>query len=293
MQLVLLSGVSGSGKSVALKALVDAGFFSVDNLPADLIGPLADDARARGETNVAISADARSRETLGKLPEIVERERAKGTDVRVIFLDASDESLVRRFSETRRPHPLAREGQSLQEAIAEERRVLAYLAEIGQRIDTSALMPSQLRTWIQDLVVTDRGKLTLIFESFGYKGGVPLDADFVFDARCVLPNPHYEPQLRPLSGRDAEVRDFLERETQAGILIEDIQRFLQRWLPRYVLDQRASLTIAIGCTGGRHRSVYIAEQLAERFASDYPVVLRHRDLKDEAPRVKRAARHEA
>ena len=293
MQLVLLSGVSGSGKSVALKALEDAGYFSVDNLPADLIGGLADYARARGETKVAISADARSRETLGKLPGIVERERAKGTDVRVIFLDASDESLVRRFSETRRPHPLAREGQSLPEAIAEERRVLAWLAEIGQRIDTSALMPSQLRTWIQDLVVTDRGKLTLIFESFGYKGGVPLDADFVFDARCVLPNPHYEPQLRPLSGHDAPVREFLERETQAGILIEDIQRFLQRWLPRYVLDQRASLTIAIGCTGGRHRSVYIAEQLAERFASEYPVVIRHRDLKDEAPRMKRAARHEA
>jgi len=293
MQLVLLSGVSGSGKSVALKALEDAGYFSVDNLPADLIGALADYARARGESKVAISADARSRESLGRLPEIVERERAKGTDVRVLFLDAADESLARRFSETRRPHPLAREGESLQEAIAEERRVLAWLAEIGQRIDTSALMPSQLRGWIQDLVVTDRSKLTLIFESFGYKGGVPLDADFVFDARCVLPNPHYDPHLRPLSGQDAEVIAFLERETQAGILIEDIQRFLQRWLPRYELDQRASLTVAIGCTGGRHRSVYIAEQLAERFASEYQVVVRHRDLKDEIPRVKRAAGHEA
>jgi len=293
MRLVLLSGVSGSGKSVALKALEDAGYFAVDNLPADLIGPLADDARKRGESKVAISADARSRETLGRLPEIVADERSRGTDVRVVFLDASDESLVRRFSETRRPHPLAREGQSLQEAIAEERRVLAWLAEIGQRIDTSALTPSQLRTWIQDLVVTERGKLTLIFESFGYKGGVPLDADFVFDARCVLPNPHYDPHLRPLSGEDAEVIAFLERETQAGILIEDIQRFLQRWLPRYVLDQRASLTVAIGCTGGRHRSVYIAAQLAERFASDYQVVLRHRDLKEEAPRPKRAARQKA
>ena len=293
MQLVLLSGVSGSGKSVALKALEDAGYFSVDNLPADLIGPLADYAKARGEAKVAISADARSRESLGKLPEIVERERAKGTEVRVIFLDAADESLVRRFSETRRPHPLARDGESLQSAIAEERRVLSWLAEIGQRIDTSALMPSQLRTWVQDLVVTDRSKLTLIFESFGYKGGVPLDADFVFDARCVTPNPHYDPHLRPLCGHDAEVIDFLERETQAGILVEDIQRFLQRWLPRYMLDQRASLTVAIGCTGGRHRSVYVAEQLAQAFASDYPVVLRHRDLKDEAPRVKRAARQKA
>jgi len=279
MQLVLLSGVSGSGKSVALKALEDAGYFCVDNLPADLIGALADYARARGEPKVAISADARSRESLGRLPDIVGKETARGTDVRVIFLDCNDESLVRRFSESRRPHPLARGGRALPEAIAEERRVLAWLAEIGQRIDTSALAPAQLRGWIQDLVVTDRSRLTLAFESFGFKGGVPLDADFVFDARCVLPNPHYDSQLRSLTGHDPEVVAFLERETQAGILIEDIQRFLQSWLPRFVLDQRASLTVAIGCTGGRHRSVYIAEQLAERFASDYQVVLRHRDLK--------------
>ena len=277
MQLVLLSGVSGSGKSVALKALEDSGFFCVDNLPADLIAALADYAATRGEPRVAISADARSRESLGRLPEIVERERARGTDVRVIFLDASDESLVRRFSESRRPHPLAGEGRTLPEAIAEERRVLAWLAEIGQRIDTSGLTPNQLRGWIQDLVVTDRTRLTLIFESFGYKGGVPLDADFVFDARCVLPNPHYDPRLRPQTGRDPEVIAFLERETQAGILVEDIQRFLQRWLPRFLLDQRASITVAIGCTGGRHRSIYIVNQLAEAFASEYQVVVRHRD----------------
>jgi UPF0042 nucleotide-binding protein len=279
MQLVLLSGVSGSGKSVALKALEDAGFFCVDNLPADLIAALADYARARGEERVAISADARSRETLGSLPGIVEKERAKGTDVRVIFLDSSDESLVRRFNESRRPHPLAREGQDLKDAIAEERRLLAWLSEIGQRIDTSALTPGQLRQWIQDLVVADRAALTLIFESFGFKNGPPLDADFVFDGRCVLPNPHYDPQLRPLSGHDPPVIAYLERETQAGLLIEDIQRFLQRWLPRFMLDQRASITVAIGCTGGRHRSVYIAEELANRFRSDHPVVARHRDLK--------------
>jgi len=280
MQLVLLSGVSGSGKSVALKALEDADYFCVDNLPADLIGALADYAMSRGEPKVAISADARSAESLGKLPEIVEKEKARGNDVRVIFLDANDGSLVRRFSETRRPHPLAQQGRSLEEAIAEERRVLAWLAEIGQRIDTSVLTPSQLRGWIQDLVVTERRTLTLTFESFGYKGGVPLDADYVFDARCVLPNPHYEPNLRKLTGRDKDVSEFLERETQAGILVEDIQRFLQRWVPRFVLDQRASLTVAIGCTGGRHRSVYVAEQLGERFASEYDVVVRHRDLKD-------------
>ena len=279
MQLVLLSGVSGSGKSVALKALEDAGYFCVDNLPADLIAPLAEYSLARGEPKVAISADARSRESLGSLPDIVEKERARGTDVRVIFLDSSDESLVRRFSESRRPHPLARAGQELRDAIAEERRVLAWLSEIGQRIDTSMLTPGQLRQWIQDLVVADGARMNLIFESFGFKSGPPLDADFVFDARCVLPNPHYDSQLRALTGHDAEVVAFLERETQAGLLIEDIQRFLQRWLPRFILDQRASITVAIGCTGGRHRSVYIAEQLAERFGSDYQVVARHRDLK--------------
>lgn len=279
MQVVLLSGVSGSGKSVALKALEDAGFYSVDNLPADLIASLVDYARDRGEKKVAISADARSRESLGKLPQIVEAVRARGNDVRVIFLDATNESLARRFAETRRPHPLAREGQALPEAIAEERQVLEWLAEIGHRIDTSALTAAQLRSWVQDLVVTDRSRLVLTFESFGYKGGVPLDADYVFDARCVLPNPHYDPQLRPLTGRDPEVIAYLERETQAGLLVEDIQHFLQRWLPKFLLDQRAALTVAIGCTGGRHRSVFVAEELGARFASDHEVVVRHRDLK--------------
>ena len=279
MQVVLLSGVSGSGKSVALKALEDAGFYCVDNLPADLIASLVEYAGERGEKKVAISADARSRESLGKLPQIVEAVRARGNDVRVIFLDASNESLARRFAETRRPHPLAREGEALPDAIAEERQVLAWLAEIGHRIDTSALTAAQLRGWVQDLVVTDRSRLVLTFESFGYKGGVPLDADYVFDARCVLPNPHYDPQLRPLTGRDAPVIEFLERETQAELLIEDIQRFLQRWLPKFLLDQRATLTVAIGCTGGRHRSVFVAEQLGARFASEHEVVVRHRDLK--------------
>jgi RNase adapter protein RapZ len=278
MQLVLLSGVSGSGKSVALKALEDAGFFCVDNLPADLIDALAEYASTRGEARVAISADARGRESLERLPAIVERLRARGTDVRVIFLDASNESLVRRFSETRRPHPLAADGRTLPESIAEERRVLGWFSEIGQIIDTSALTPQQLRGWVQDLVVAGQTRLTLVVESFGWKNGPALDADFLFDVR-FLPNPHYDPQLRPLTGRDPAVVAFLERETQAGLLIEDIQRFLQRWLPRFVLDQRASITVAIGCTGGRHRSVYIAESLARFFESDYPVVLRHRDLK--------------
>ena len=278
MQLVFVTGVSGSGKSVALRTLEDAGYFCVDNLPADLIAALVDYAASRGEPKVAISADARGQESLGRLPAVVERERARGQDVRVIFLDASDESLVRRFSESRRPHPLSREDRSLPEALAEERALLSPLAEIAQRIDTSNLTPVQLRSWMQDLVVADRSRMTLVFETFGWKGGPPLDADFVFDAR-FLPNPHYDPQLRPQTGADPAVIAFLQRETQAELYVEDIQRFLQRWLPRFVLDQRASLTVAIGCTGGRHRSVYVASELAERFASEYEVVLRHRDLK--------------
>jgi len=279
MQLVLLSGVSGSGKSVALKALEDAGFFCVDNLPADLVDALAEYASTWGEARVAVSADARSRESLARLPATIERQRARGIDVRVIFLDASNESLVRRFSETRRPHPLSREGQALPEAIAEERDVLAWLAEIGQRIDTSVLTPQQLRGWVMDLVVADQSRLTLVFESFGWKNGPALDADFLFDVR-FLPNPHYDPQLRPLTGNDAPVAAFLERETQAGLFIEEVERLLRRWLPRFVLDQRALITVAIGCTGGRHRSVYVASALAEAFRADYTVVLRHRDLRD-------------
>ena len=277
MQLVLLSGVSGSGKSVALKALEDAGYFCVDNLPADLIGTLAEYTSSRGEPKVAISADARSRDTLSRLPDIVASERARGTDVRVLFLDATDESLVRRFAETRRPHPLSEEGRSIEESIAEERRLLAWLSEIGQRVDTSGLTPPQLRNWVRDLVATDRSRLTLVFQSFGYKTGVPLDADFAFDAR-FLPNPFYDPKLRPKTGRDPEVIRYLEGETQAGLFVEDIQNLLHRWLPRFVLDQRASINVAIGCTGGCHRSVYIAEQLGERFRSEYQVVVRHRDL---------------
>jgi len=277
MLLVVLSGVSGSGKSLALKSLEDAGFFCVDNLPAELIWRLADYALARGERKVAIGVDARSAESLGQLPEIVERERQRGTDVRVIFLDATDESLVRRFAETRRPHPIAGEGGSIEQSIAAERRLLAWPAEFGQRVDTSGLTPPQLRTWIRDVAATDPTRLTLCFQSFGYKMGVPLDADFVFDAR-FLSNPHYDPELRPMTGRDRRVADYLERETDAPAFVGDVERLLRNWLPRFAVDQRATINVAIGCTGGRHRSVFVTERLADRFSADYPVVVRHRDL---------------
>lgn len=277
MQLTLVSGVSGSGKSVALKALEDAGYFCVDNLPPSLIGGLVSWVESRGEPRVAVSADARSADTIGILPEVVEQERAKGTDIRLVFLDASNASLVRRFSETRRPHPLAGEGRTLEEAIAIERSLLAPIAELGHRVDTSSLTPVQLRGWIHDLLVTDPSRLVVCVESFGFKGGVPLNADFVFDTR-FLPNPHYDPQLRAKTGRDAEVIAFLERETEAGLLLEDIHHFIVRWLPRFTLDRRAALTVAIGCTGGRHRSVFLAEGLAERLRASHPVIVRHRDL---------------
>jgi len=280
MQLTLVSGVSGSGKSVALKALEDSGYFCVDNLPPNLIRGLVSYVAARGEPRVAVSADARSADTIGVLPQVVEEERANGVDVRLLFLDASDASLVRRFSETRRPHPLAGQGRTLEEAIAMERTLLAPVAEISHRVDTSSLTPVQLRGWIHDLLVTDPSRLVLSLESFGFKGGVPLNADFVFDAR-FLPNPHYDEALRPKTGLDAEVVRYLESETEAELLVEDIHRFIERWLPRFTLDRRAALTVAIGCTGGRHRSVYLVESLAARLRPHHPLIVRHRDLERE------------
>jgi len=277
MQLTLVSGVSGSGKSVALKALEDSGYFCVDNLPPSLIRSLVSFVSSRGEPRVAVSADARSADSLEILPRVVAEERACGTDVRLVFLDASDASLVRRFSETRRPHPLAGDGRTLEEALAIERGLLAPIAEMGHRVDTSSLTPVQLRGWIRDLLVTDASQMLVCIESFGFKGGVPLDADFVFDSR-FLPNPHYDPALRSRTGLDPEVAHFLERETEALLLVEDIHRLLERWLPRFALDRRAALTVAIGCTGGRHRSVYLVERLAERLRPRHPLIVRHRDL---------------
>ncbi|MGE0356795.1 MAG: RNase adapter RapZ [Burkholderiales bacterium] len=277
MQLTLVSGVSGSGKSVVLKALEDSGYFCVDNLPPSMIRGLVAFLATRGEPRVAVSADARSADTIETLPRVVAEERAGGTNVRLVFLDASDASLVRRFSETRRPHPLAGQGRTLEEALAMERALLAPIAEMGHRVDTSSLTPVQLREWIRELLESDDSRLVVCVESFGFKGGVPLNADFVFDAR-FLPNPHYDPVLRPKTGRDPEVARFLEQETDAARLLEDIHAFLERWLPRFALDRRAALTVAIGCTGGRHRSVYLAERLAGLLRERHPLILRHRDL---------------
>ena len=277
MQLILISGLSGSGKSVALKALEDSGYFSVDNLPATLIPSLTRQLRSN-EEKIAISVDARSAATIASLPDIIETLRGQQIDCRLIFLEANVESLVRRFSETRRPHPLADRVNGLAACIEEERRVLADIAELGHRIDTSEVGPSVLRGWIKDLLNIDRSRITLCFQSFGFKHGIPLDADFVFDVR-FLPNPFYDPKLRPLTGKDAEVIAFLREDLSVAHLIDDIASFLLRWLPAFARDNRSALTVAIGCTGGQHRSVYIANELTERFGSQQQVLVRHRELK--------------
>ena len=277
MRLVLVSGLSGSGKSVALKALEDVGYFAVDNLPATLI-PALIETLGDINRNVAISVDARTGETLSGLPQIVEALVKQGNDCRLIFLEASDDALARRFAETRRPHPLSDHiTGGVAACIAEERRLLADIAELGHRLDTSDVSPNTLRGWVRDWIKVDRTRLTLTFQSFGFKHGIPLDADMVFDAR-FLPNPFYEPQLRPLTGRDAPVRAFLEADLNVSHFIDDISSFIVRWLPSFTMDNRAALTIAIGCTGGQHRSVYIVEELAQRLGNSQQTLIRHRDL---------------
>ena len=276
MQLILVSGLSGSGKSIALNVLEDGGYYCVDNLPATLLVQVADFLQEAGHELAAVSVDARSA-ALPALPENVSRLKARGIDCRVLFLEASAQTLLRRFSETRRRHPLTVAGLALAEAIERERALLAGVAELGHRIDTSELLPRALQSWIKELVGLGGGSLTLLFESFAFRDGIPLDADWVIDAR-MLPNPHYEAALRPLTGRDAAVASYLGGQETVRRLIVDVQDFLGRWLPEIEREQRNYVTVAIGCTGGRHRSVYLVERLAAAFRSDWRVLVRHRSL---------------
>ena len=277
MQVVLVSGLSGSGKSIAIAVLEDIGYYCVDNLPLPMLQPLVDFLRQEGHTRVAIAIDARSGESFVQLPQIAESLRGQGADLRVIFLEAKTLTLVQRFSETRRRHPLSSDSVSLQEAIQLEREMLADIAPLAHRIDTSDLSASALRLWIKDLIGQDRSRITLLFESFGFKHGIPLDADLVFDVRC-LPNPHYVAELRPLTGRDQPVKNYLEDSPNAMALLADIRGFVENWLPCFIRDHRAYLTVAIGCTGGQHRSVYFAETLATAFREREQVLVRHREL---------------
>ena len=277
MQLVVISGLSGSGKSIALNVLEDSAYYCVDNLPAKLLNGLLQFLAQEGYERVAVSIDVRSGATLSELPGYLSQFKERGIDVPLIFLDSKTETLVKRFSETRRRHPLADRDRTLPECIEHERELLGDIGDLGHRIDTSDLHPSVLRSWIKDLLRAGESGLRLLFQSFGFKHGIPLDADMVFDVRC-LPNPHYDPELRPLTGKDAPVIAFLEADANAREMLADIRDYVEKWLPCFVRDNRAYLTVAIGCTGGRHRSVYFAETLAAYFRGNRNVLVRHREL---------------
>jgi UPF0042 nucleotide-binding protein len=278
VQLVLVSGLSGSGKTIALHVLEDSGYYCVDNLPATLVPQVMDILAADRQERIALSIDARSA-ALSEATEYLAHLRARGVDCRVLFLDANSATLLRRFSETRRRHPLVSDKLTLADAIERERSLLAPLATLAQRIDTSELQPRVLQNWIRDLLGLGAESLNLLFESFSYRDGVPLDADWVLDAR-MLANPHYDPKLRPFTGRDTPVIEYLAGQPAVGRWFADVQGLLERWLPEIVRENRASVTVAVGCTGGRHRSVYLVERLAAAFRPHWKVLVRHRHLEN-------------
>jgi len=285
MRIVLITGISGSGKSVALNVLEDTGYYCVDNLPPALLPNLVSTLADEGAEALAVAVDARSAASLASLPAEFRKLKEEGHDVKIMYLTASTHSLVARFSETRRSHPLSHElhpGQNpagrrtLIECITEERERLSAIQQLGHVIDTSELSANKLRALIKDLVQSENAPLTLFFESFAFKMGVPLDADFMFDVRAI-PNPYYDLALRPLTGRDAPVIAFLDAQPSAEEMFQDIRAFVEKWLPAFKKDNRSYLTVAIGCTGGQHRSVYMAERLAQHFQHAENVVLRHRE----------------
>lgn len=288
MRIILITGISGSGKSVALTALEDAGYFCVDNLPPALLLQLVATRGSEDAQTLAVAMDVRSADSLASLPGDIALLKEQGHDVKVFFLNAKTESLIARFSETRRSHPLSHrlsarrdadsEPPTLAECILQEREMLSAIEGLGHVIDTSGLSANKLRTWIKDLIDTRTRALNLLFESFAFKYGVPLDADLVFDAR-VLPNPFYDKNLRPLTGRDAPVIAYLDSQQSAAEFMADVRNFVEKWLPSFKRDNRSYLTVAIGCTGGQHRSVYLVEQLARHFREgEERVLLRHREL---------------
>ncbi len=275
-QLIIVTGLSGSGKSIALRALEDSGYYCIDNLPATMLATIADHLDA-DHKRIAISIDSRSI-AIETLPVHIDQLKSKNIDVQVLFLESNVETLVKRFSETRRKHPLSKDAITLAESIALERDLLGGLGSLGHVIDTSYLSANTLRGWVKEVVSIEHAGLTLLFTSFGFKHGIPLDADFVFDVRC-LPNPHYDPALRDLTGRDEKVQDFLKDHATVTDMMHDIRNYVEKWLPCFVLDNRSYLTVAIGCTGGQHRSVFLVEQLSQYFKDKQKVLTRHRELK--------------
>jgi UPF0042 nucleotide-binding protein len=286
MEIVLITGMSGSGKSVALNALEDAGFYCVDNLPPELLLPFVELERQHNAQRVAIAMDVRSATSLPLVPQQLAAVRALGVVVKPLFLDATTDTLVRRYSETRRKHPLSQassdhgerdERRALVDAIELERELLADLREQAHVIDSSIIRPSQLQGYVKAMIAAPGGQLTLVFESFAFKRGVPTDADYMFDVR-MLPNPHYDPELKHLTGRDQPVIDFLKAQEAVELMQHHIAHFLESWLDALARDHRSYVTVAIGCTGGQHRSVYLVEQLAKRFSGEWVTLKRHREM---------------
>jgi RNase adapter protein RapZ len=285
IQLVLITGMSGSGKSVALTALEDMGFYCVDNLPPELLEAFVALENSHQAHKVAIAMDVRSAASLPGLPQRLARlqqQPDRRVNLTTVFLDATTDTLVRRFSETRRLHPLSLksagdQNRALTDAIEHERELLAELRDKALVLDTSLIRPALLRSQIKDLLGATQAPLTLVFESFAFKRGIPMDADFVFDVR-MLPNPHYEPALKPMSGRDAPVADFLAAQPEVVQMREQVVGFLSHWMPHMLRDHRSYVTVAIGCTGGQHRSVYLVEELARVFGSEWSTRVRHREM---------------
>ncbi len=288
MRLIFLSGLSGSGKSVALHMLEDLDFYCIDNIPAALLKPFISHTVRSGAgayQRTAVGLDARNPDAeIATVPMLLDELKRSGINCELVFLVASDDELLRRFAETRRKHPLSRGGEGLHEAIATERRLLEPVLNAADLVvDTSRMSVHELRELINRRVgKRPRDRMSVLFESFGFKHGIPGDADFVFDARS-LPNPYWEPALRPLDGRDEAVVRFLEVQSGVGQFIDDVGRFIEARLPEHQAANRRYLTVAIGCTGGQHRSVYVAEQLAARIAAHWPqVAVRHTALPDSA-----------
>jgi UPF0042 nucleotide-binding protein len=285
MEIVLITGMSGSGKSVALHALEDAGYYCVDNLPPELLQPFVTLEQQHQANRLAIAMDVRSATSLPQVPTLLTALRQQGITVKPLFLDAATDTLVRRYSETRRKHPLSQTAtaaapdlnRALIDAIELERELLSALREQAHVIDTSLIRPSQLQGYVKDVISLPGSQLTLVFESFAFKRGIPVDADYVFDIR-MLPNPHYEPELRPLTGKDAPVAAFLQAQPEASRMLGDIEAFLNHWLDAMAHNHRSYVTVAIGCTGGQHRSVYLVEELTRRFAVRWTTLKRHREL---------------
>jgi UPF0042 nucleotide-binding protein len=282
LDVVLITGMSGSGKSVALHALEDAGYYCVDNLPPELLQPFVALEKHHHANKVAIAMDVRSATSLPLVPEQLAALRTRGVSIKSLFLDATTETLVRRFSETRRRHPLSRsddldQQHALVDAIELERELLVELREHAHIIDTSIIRSSQLQGYIKSLISAPTAQLTLVFESFAFKRGIPVDADYVFDVR-MLPNPHYETDLRALTGRDEPVADFLRQYEEVQQMENQIQEFLSFWLGALARDHRSYVTVAIGCTGGQHRSVYLVERLTGLFGQRWITLKRHREL---------------